>query len=193
MTMPQVIVLDACVLYPAAQRDLFMWLAAGGAVRAHWTAEIHEEWMRNVARDFNVTRSVLDRVRDLMDQAAGDALITRYRQYQRLFPKTNAKDRHVAAAAVAARRRSKANSATIVTWNIKDFNREELARVGIVAENPDVFLCRLLAETPENVLSAFHRMRDNLRNPAKTTRECADTLAAQGLKLFARLMAASAG
>ena len=34
--MTPVVVLDACVLYPAAQRDLFMWLAPGGAIRAHW-------------------------------------------------------------------------------------------------------------------------------------------------------------
>ena len=108
-----------------------------------------------------------------------------------MFPKTDAKDRHVAAAAVAARRRAGADTVTIVTWNIKDFNREELSRAGIATENPDVFLCRLLAESPENVIAAFSRMRDNLRNPAKTTRECADTLAKQGLERFARLIAAS--
>lgn len=100
--MPPVVVLDACVLYPAAQRDLFMWLAAGGTIRAHWTNEIHDEWMRNVERDYGVSRGVLERVRKLMDRAAGDALIQRYRQHERLFPKTDAKDRHVAAAAVAA-------------------------------------------------------------------------------------------
>ncbi len=76
--MPPVVVLDACVLYPAAQRDFFMWLAAGGAIRAYWTDEIHEEWMRNVERDYGVARSVLERVRKLMDQAAGDALIGHY-------------------------------------------------------------------------------------------------------------------
>ena len=54
--MPPVVVLDACVLYPAAQRDLFMWLAAGGTIHAHWTNEIHDEWIRNVERDYGVDR-----------------------------------------------------------------------------------------------------------------------------------------
>jgi len=190
LTVPPVVVLDACVLYPAAQRDLFMWLAAGGAIHAHWTNEIHDEWMRNVEHDYGVDRSVLDRVRKLMDRAAGDALIGRYRQHERLFPKTDAKDRHVAAAAVAARKRSGADIVTIITWNLKDFDRKELAKAGVVAENPDAFLCRLLADSPENVAAAFIRMRDNLRNPPKTTRQCADTLAAQGLKKFAGLITA---
>jgi hypothetical protein len=66
--MTPVVVLDACVLYPAAQRDLFMWLAAGGAIRAHWTNEIHDEWMRNVERDYGVARGVLKRVRKLIAQ-----------------------------------------------------------------------------------------------------------------------------
>ena len=188
--MPPVVVLDACVLYPAAQRDLFMWLAAGGAIHAHWTNEIHDEWIRNVEHDYGVDRSILDRVRMLMDRAAGDALIGRYRQHERLFPKTDPKDRHVAAAAVAARNQSGADVVTIITWNLKHFDRKELAKVGIAAENPDVFLCRLLADSPESALTAFIRMRDNLRNPSKSTRQCADTLAAQGLKKFAGLIMA---
>ncbi|MBI3372054.1 MAG: PIN domain-containing protein [Betaproteobacteria bacterium] len=188
--MPPVVVLDACVLYPAAQRDLFMWLAAGGAIHAHWTNEIHDEWIRNVERDFGVARSVLNRVRRLMDRAAGDALIDRYRRHEQLFPKTDAKDRHVAAAAVAARKYSGAHVVTIVTWNLADFDRNELTQAGLAAENPDAFLCRLLADSPADTVAAFMRMRDNLRNPAKTTRECGDTLAAQGLKRFARLISA---
>ena len=188
--MPPVVVLDACVLYPAAQRDLFMWLAARGAIRAHWTNQIHNEWMRNVERDYDVARSVLERVRKLMDHATGDSLIGRYRQHERLFPKTDAKDRHVAAAAVAARKRSGVDIVAIITWNLKDFDRGELAGAGVVAETPDTFLCRLLADSPEHVIAAFMRMRDNLRNPTKTTRECADTLAAQGLKKFAGLISA---
>lgn len=188
--MRPVVVLDACVLYPAAQRDLFMWLAAGGAIRAHWTNEIHEEWMRNVERDYRVARSVLERVRRLMDRAAGDALIGHYRQHESLFAKTDAKDRHVAAAAVAARKRAEADIVKIITWNIGDFDRKELAKVGVVAETPDAFLCRLIADSPEDVVAAFVQMQDNLRHPRKTTRECVDTLAAQGLKKFAEMISA---
>ena len=145
--------------------------------------------MRNVEHDYGVDRRVLDRVRKLMDRAAGDVLIGRYRRHESLFPKTDAKDRHVAAA-VAARKHSGTDIVTIITWNLKDFDRKELAAAGVFAENPDAFLCRLLADSPENAVVAFMRMRDNLRNPPKTTRECADTLAAQGLKKFAGLIAA---
>ena len=65
--------------------------------------------------------------------------------------------------------------------------------VGVIAENPDAFLCRLLADAPETTLAAFMRMCDNLRNPPKTARECADTLAAQGLKKLAGLRVAMPG
>ena len=145
--MPPVVVLDACVLYPAAQRDLFMWLAVTGAIRAHLTNEIHAEWMRNVARDFDVAPSVLEQVRKLMDRALGDdALVRGYRRHQRLFPKTDAKDRHVAAAAVSVARRTRGEVVPIITWNIKDFERTELALVGVAVELEQDILAALLAQ-----------------------------------------------
>lgn len=188
--MAPVVVLDACVLYPAAQRDLFMWLAAGGAIRAHWTNQIHDEWMRNVTRDYDIDRNELEKVAHLMNRAAGDALISRYRQHEGLFPKTDAKDRHVAAAAVTALKQSGAKIVTVITWNLKDFDRAELVQAGLAVENPDTFLCRLMSDAPSSVVSAFMRMRDNLRNPPKTAQECADTLFAQGLQAFSGLMRA---
>jgi hypothetical protein len=41
-------VLDSCVLYSAALRDLFMRLANAGLYSARWTERIHEEWIGNV-------------------------------------------------------------------------------------------------------------------------------------------------
>jgi hypothetical protein len=189
---PPVIVLDACVLYPAAQRDLFMWLAATGAIRAHWTDEIHEEWMRNVAQDFGIARSVLERLRNLMDTATDDALIRGHRRHEHLFPRTEANDRHVAAAAFRARQRAAVDHVAIVTWNIKDFDRAELAAVGLSAITPDEFLTDMLRTSPEAVRVAFDRMRENLRKPKKTFDECIDTLAAQGMKRFSRALKALA-
>ena len=97
---------------------------------------------------------------------------------------------HAAAAAVTARERSGADIVTTITWNLKHFDRKELAAVRVVTETPEAFLCRLLADSQDDVIAAFMRMRANLRNPPKTNRECAETLAAQGLKKFARLISA---
>lgn len=60
-----------------------------------------------------------------MDKAADDALIRGYRRHERLFPLTDAKGRHVAAAAFRAGLRAAVDHVTILTWNIKNFDRAE--------------------------------------------------------------------
>jgi len=68
-----IVVLDACVLYPAALRDLLMRLAAHGLIQAKWSEKIHEEWMTAVLRERpDLTRERLQRTRELMDEHAGD-------------------------------------------------------------------------------------------------------------------------
>lgn len=42
---------DACVLYPAALRDLLMHLALSDLFRAKWTNGIHHEWIGSVLKD----------------------------------------------------------------------------------------------------------------------------------------------
>lgn len=42
---------DACVLYPAALRNLLMHLALTDLFRARWTDAIHDEWTRNLIED----------------------------------------------------------------------------------------------------------------------------------------------
>ena len=73
------VVYDACVLYPAPLRSLLMYLAMTGLYRARWTNDIHEEWMRNVQRDYpDVTRQQAERIRDLMNAHIVDCLVTGY-------------------------------------------------------------------------------------------------------------------
>jgi PIN domain len=45
-----VAVLDANVLYPALLRDLLLQLSFGGIFQARWSAEIEDEWRRNLLR-----------------------------------------------------------------------------------------------------------------------------------------------
>jgi hypothetical protein len=45
-------IIDACVLYSAPVRDLVIRLAQGELVRARWTVDIHDEWMRNGCNRF---------------------------------------------------------------------------------------------------------------------------------------------
>lgn len=72
-------VYDACMLYPAPLRSLLMYLALTGLIRARWTDAIHEEWMRNVVRDYpDITREKAERVRDLMNAHVRDCLVTGY-------------------------------------------------------------------------------------------------------------------
>lgn len=50
-----------------------MYLALTDLFRARWTDAIHEEWMRNVVRDYpDVTRAKTERVRDLMNAHVRD-------------------------------------------------------------------------------------------------------------------------
>jgi hypothetical protein len=61
-------VYDACVLYPAPLRDLLLQLALTDLFRAHWSTDIHKEWMRSVAADRpDITPAQLERTRQLMD------------------------------------------------------------------------------------------------------------------------------
>lgn len=85
-----VVVFDACVFYPAALRDILIRLARTGLFAARWTAEIHDEWMRNLARDRPEIAEKLPKTRDLIDQAVEDCLVTGYQPLVDELTKTTA-------------------------------------------------------------------------------------------------------
>ena len=81
---------DASVLYPAPLRDLLMRLALTNIFRAHWTADIHEEWMRNVLQSRrDLAREQLERTRALIDANVRDCLV---KGYQSLIPRLQLPD-----------------------------------------------------------------------------------------------------
>ena len=170
-----VAVYDANILYPAPVRDLFIRLAQEGLVRARWTDAIHGEWIRSLLRDnphFSVER--LSRTRTLMNEAVRDCLVTGYEDLIATIALPDPDDRHVLAAAIHG------GADAIVTYNLKHFPPESLARFNVEAIHPDDLLLDLLEQERDIVCAAVKRQRESLRNPPKTAEELLGTLEGRG-------------
>lgn len=176
-------VYDANVLYPAPLRDLLLRLAQAGLVRARWTDEIHDEWMRSVlANNPALSAERLARTRTLMNGAVRDCLVTGYQPLIESLTLPDPDDRHVLAAAIHA------GAEAIVTYNLRDFPETTLAEYGVEALHPDDFLIGLFDAFPGAACAAVKRQRESLRNPPKTAEELLAMLEGLGLsQVVARL------
>jgi len=177
-----VVVYDACVLYPAALRDLLIWLAKTGLFAARWTDTIHCEWTRAVLRERPELEAQLARTVTLMNTAVSDCLVQHYEPLIAGLELPDPDDRHVLAAAI------RAGAQTMITTNLKDFPEAGLAPFGIEAVHPDRFVAQQFDLDKAAVLSAVRRQRANLRKPPRSADELLSTLEAQGLVVTADLL-----
>ena len=174
-------VLDSCVLYSAALRDLFMYLAE--LFQPKWSNEIHDEWMRNVLKNRpDLLPTQLERTRDLMNKNGRDCLVPKYRKYIEDIALPDTGDRHVVAVAIASK------APTIVTFNLAHFPETALRPLGIEAVHPDDFAKQLFNESPEAFVALAARHRGSLRNPPKTVDEYVTDLAQLGLTKTAEIL-----
>ena len=173
---PLTALLDANVLYPAPLRDLLMHLATARLYQARWSAQIHEEWIRNLLLNRpNLTRQQLESTRDMMNSAVPTALVEGYERWMPDLQLPDADDRHILAAAIES------GADVIVTFNIRDFPASALKPLGIVAQRPDEFIEGLMDGDEERVIMAVKRQRAFLKKPPKTVEEHLQTLQEQGL------------
>ena len=119
---PPTALLDANVLYPAGLRDLLLRLADRYLYAPLWSADIHEEWMRNLLADRpDIPASALERTRAIMDEHFPGAVVTGYTALAASLDLPDPGDTHVLAAAIEG----EAN--IIVTRNLRHFPSERLA------------------------------------------------------------------
>jgi hypothetical protein len=167
---------DACVLYPAPLRDLLMRLALTDLYRARWTDMIHDEWTRNLLKQRpDLQIEDLARTRSLMNSHVRDCLVTGFEHLIPSIELPDADDRHVVAAAIHG------GANLIVTFNLKDFPPDKLARYNLTAQHPDDFIFDLLDLDAARVCEAAANHRRSLKNPPRTVDEYLDTLLRQGL------------
>jgi hypothetical protein len=153
-----------------------MYLALTDLFRARWTDAIHEEWMRNVQKDYpDVTRVQVERIRDLMNAHVRDCLVTGYEDLIGSVSLPDPDDRHVLAAAI------RTGAGVIVTSNLNDFPKESLARYGIEAQHPDEFVMNLIELAPNVVCTAARKQRESLKKPPLTVEQYLASLERQGL------------
>ena len=173
--MPPVVLLDACVLYPAPLRDLLMWSATTGVISARWSAEILGEWVESLlANRPDLKRERLERTCAEMNRAVPDALVTGYESLVPTLLLPDPDDRHVLAAAMTG------GAETILTLNLKDFPADRLPE-GLSAVAPDAFLCRVFDHNPAALLQTMTAHRASLTRPPKTAEEYVESLRKGGL------------
>ena len=167
-----------------------MELATTDLFRAKWSDKIHDEWICKLLENRpDLNREQLEETRNLMDAHVIDCLVT---DYQDLIPSLDLpdpNDRHVLAAAI------RSETDVIVTFNLKDFPHDTLAKHGIDVQHPDEFIKRLLDLAPDTVCESAKTHRQRLKNPPKTVDEYLASLEHQGLaqtvrglRSFARLL-----
>ena len=167
---------DASVLYPTPLRDLLMRVAVKGLVRAKWTDEIQEEWLRNLLEQrSDLEEQRLRRTQQLMGRALPDARVAGYEALIKGLELPDPDDRHVLAAAI------RAGAQVVVTENVRHFPATTLAQYGIEAERPDDFLLGLIDTDQHLFVEAVRAQLATLTNPQKTKDELLETLRQSGL------------
>jgi hypothetical protein len=152
-----VAVFDACILYPFHLRNIVVQAAVDRLVEARWTDEIHEEWIRSLAADApGVSTERLQLTLRLMTDALPDATVRGYEGLISTVSLPDPADRHVVAAAIAAR------ASIILTWNLRDFPATELEKHGLSAQTPDAFLAGLYDVAPDLMAGSLANARRNL-------------------------------
>jgi hypothetical protein len=179
---PPVVLYDANLLYPFHLRNLLVQLGVNHIVRPRWTDAIHEEWIRNLAAAGRQTRDRLLRTRDIMKRVLPNADVRGYEHRITGLTLPDRDDRHVLAAAIEG------GAGTILTFNLKHFPTEALAPFGVVARDPDTFLCDLHEADPDSIAAVVDAARLNLSRTAPSQEAFTEAIARQRLPgLAARL------
>lgn len=163
--------LDACTLVPVSLADTFLSLAEAGLYRPLWSGRILEEVRIAVGRIHpGLPPEAIETRMAVMQDFFDDANVTNWEVLENVISLPDPDDAHVLAAAIQGR------ADVIVTFNIKDFPRDELQRFGIDVQTPDEFLLNQLDLDPDEVLNCLARQAEALRNPPVQLVELLDGL-----------------
>ncbi len=166
----QRVVLDACVLYPAALRDILLRAAEARFFSPIWSERILAEMFSALSRNRpDIPRERLVRLQDLMSAAFPEADVETDRVAMQL---PDPDDSHVVAAAMAG------HASTIVTLNVRHFPQSIVdVHTRAMVMTPDQFLLQLLREDPAAMIRVVRHAASSLKNPRLSAGEFLDLVA----------------
>ncbi|MDZ4840729.1 MAG: PIN domain-containing protein [Hyphomicrobium aestuarii] len=185
MTSAPAVFVDTNVLVSTMLRNIFLELAAAGAIRIHWSAEVLEELR---ATHQKLRPGILAADIDLRERAMNatfpEALVLLDARKAPVATLPDPKDVHVLAAALAV------PCDFIVTFNLKHFPTAELTREAtrIHATHPDALLLTLITTAPEPTLSARFAAQHTFKAPPLNDDAFQALLAKIGLPQTANLL-----
>ena len=168
-------VFDANVFFGARLRSLIIELAQSGIFRARWSAEINNEWMRNVAAKRGIAIEKLQVVAGLMERAVPDCLVTGHERMTLDHALPDPNDEHVLAAAIQAR------ASAIVTFNTEHFPEDALAPHGLHCVHPDDFLLDVESISSQHFIRAIKRDIEHYIDPPLEITKYLDDLSNAGI------------
>lgn len=162
------VLVDACSLVPALNRNLLLSLAEAEFFRVRWSTAILDEAERAIAKVIAAkglpdARDRAKRARANMERAFGEAAVAGYESLiEGLSELPDPEDTHVIAAAIKTR------ASVIVTENLGHFPARLLLPLNLEAKTADAFIADTVDLDPGRAVAAIRQMRERFRKPAKS-------------------------
>jgi hypothetical protein len=165
--MRRYLVLDACVLMSGLLRPWLLKLANEALFQPIWSDKIGCEWQRNASRLWPIKQELLANAWQQMNTQFPEANIDiwperRAMQQPPVMTRTDHKDHHVVHAAWKVKQHLESADVSIVTMNIKDFNRCELRSLKLNLLEPDRLLDTLWADCADILFTSLDETVDDL-------------------------------
>jgi predicted nucleic acid-binding protein len=181
------VVLDACVLYPHALRNILLNLAFAGAFEPLWSARILEEWARATRKLGPAAEIEARGTIARITQAFPRAMVRNASAIEARLLLPDPDDVHVLATAIAG------HADAILTFNAMDFPRHVLAAEGIVRRDPDGFLWEIWSHLPDPVTDAVQQAKAGAEAATGLEKAQRAFLKGAGLPRLGKAMAAEMG
>lgn len=184
---PNVLVMDTCVLISSVLRPLLLHMAHDGWFAPVWSPIIGDEWRRTAARLWQTPMDDIAQQWDAMQADFPHADMGDVSAYKAGLQRSDRKDWHVIAAGRAAVNRYPGSIVAIVTRNIKDFHRTELRKLGLYLFDPDQLMSRFWSHDAEHVRRQLVDLSDRVLVPGRATEELETLLKRERLFRLNRL------